>query len=100
MTQIISLPIPIFNDSEAAIAILTKYINTSRVKHWDVQVFAVREDYVYGFIDIIHIKRDKNIADILTHRPTTEHLNNFCKFVYIQLEIQESQTRMMYVLKK
>ena len=87
VSQVITLPIPIFNDSQAAIAILSKYINTSRVKHFDVQVFAVRDDYTAGFIDLIHILRANNIADILTHRGTREMLEAFCNFVYITMDV-------------
>ena len=92
MQQVLKIPIPIFGDSEAARAILTKYINTSRVKHFDVQVFAVRDDYVSGFVDIIHISRVHNISDILTHRPTTDHLTNFCAYIYVRLIFEEVET--------
>ena len=88
LEQLLTLPIPIFNDSQAAIAILSKYINTSRVKHFDIKVFAVRDDYTCNFVDLIHITRDKNIADILTHRCTREMLEHFCNFVYVIVDVE------------
>jgi hypothetical protein len=99
MDQVLKLPIAIFNDSSAAIAILSKYINTSRIKHFDVQVFAVRDDYTNGFIDLLHIERKHNVADILTHRPTREMLEHFCNFVYVKMDINNASLQLNFVYK-
>jgi hypothetical protein len=82
-------PIPIFTDSTAALAILTKYVNTTHVKHFDVKVFAIRDDVADKFFQLIHITREKNIADILTHYATLPQLQQFVDFVYVRMELFE-----------
>lgn len=71
--QILYMHVLIFSDCEAVIAILSKYVNTSKVKHFDVKVYAVRDDITNKFIELIHIERGKNIADILTHYMLQKH---------------------------
>jgi hypothetical protein len=64
---LIKLPMFIFNDNEAAIAILTTRSNSGRSKHFNVKLRYVTEMFENKQIIVAHIGRGENGADILTH---------------------------------
>jgi hypothetical protein len=63
----VSTPVFIFNDNHAAVTVLSRRSNTSRVKHFDVKLRYVTELCEQGKVELAFIPREKNGADILTH---------------------------------
>ena len=63
---VLKTPIIILNDNKSAIQIMSSYTNSGRSKHFDVQLFYVRNLVEYKFIEILYVKSIDNKADMLT----------------------------------
>jgi hypothetical protein len=68
-------PTPLFEDNEAAIAMVNECRPTPRVRHLDTQYFAIQEWRKAGAIQLFHIPGILNPADQLT-KPLASRLHN------------------------
>jgi hypothetical protein len=68
-------PIPLYEDNEAAIAMINDSRPTPRVRHLDTQYFAIQEWRQAGFIQMFHIPGIINPADQQT-KPLASRLHN------------------------
>lgn len=74
----ISNPVQVYEDNSGAVAI-TKYGNyTKNAKHIEIQYHFVHENFLAKVIDVIKIKTEDNLADILTKALGKR------KFIYIR----------------
>jgi hypothetical protein len=71
----ISTPTPLFEDNEAAIAMVNENRPTPRVRHLDTQYFAIQEWRHAGIIQMFHIPGVINPADQQT-KPLASRLHN------------------------
>lgn len=71
-------PVQVYEDNSGAISI-TKYGNyTKNAKHIEIQYHFVHENYLAKVIDVIKIKSEDNVADILTKALGKQ------KFIYLR----------------
>jgi hypothetical protein len=70
-----SLPTPLYEDNEAAIAMINENCPTPRVRHLDTQYFAIQEWRHAGHIQMFHIPGIINPADQQT-KPLASRLHN------------------------
>jgi hypothetical protein len=70
-----SSPTPLFEDNEAAIAMINESRPTPRVRHLDTQYFAIQEWQRAGSIQMFHIPGVLNPADQQT-KPLASRLHN------------------------
>jgi hypothetical protein len=70
-----SAPTPLYEDNEAAIAMVNENRPTPRVRHLETQYFAIQEWHHTGFIQMFHIPGMINPADQQT-KPLASRLHN------------------------
>ena len=58
--------VPIMCDSSSAISVAKNPVLHSRTKHIDVRYHFLRDNYEKGIIDIVKVKSENQVADILT----------------------------------
>lgn len=73
----LQLPIPLFCDNKAAIAIAAKPIDHERMKHIDNDCHLVREHIERGFISAPHIESQAQLADSFTKAVSHTTLTHF-----------------------
>uniref|UniRef100_A0A5S6Q6H6 Reverse transcriptase Ty1/copia-type domain-containing protein n=1 Tax=Trichuris muris TaxID=70415 RepID=A0A5S6Q6H6_TRIMR len=64
--RLISMPIPIMCDSQAAIAHSSNYVDRSRTKQIAMKYHFVRDTVTHGMIKLNYIPSNDNVADIFT----------------------------------
>uniref|UniRef100_A0A5S6Q3M9 Reverse transcriptase Ty1/copia-type domain-containing protein n=1 Tax=Trichuris muris TaxID=70415 RepID=A0A5S6Q3M9_TRIMR len=64
--QVVSMPIPIMCDSQAATAHASNYVDRSRTKHIDIRYHFVRDKVTDGMIKLVYVPTNDNVADIFT----------------------------------
>ncbi|KFD64410.1 hypothetical protein M514_23434 [Trichuris suis] len=65
-SQLVSLPIPIMCDSQAAIAHANNCVDNARTKHIAIKYHFIRDKVNDGMIKLNYVPSSDNVADILT----------------------------------
>jgi len=71
--------LPLFSDSQAAIAIAKNISISARTKHMDVKVHFVRERVASGDVSLTYVSTNEMLADPLTKPVTGDKLNKMMK---------------------
>ena len=70
-------PITINCDNQGAIALVKNCIVHNRSKHIDIKYHFIRDKFVNGFIDMVYVPSESNVADLMTKPPTKHKLEVF-----------------------
>ena len=70
-------PILIHADNQGAIALVKNPIIHNRSKHIDIKYHFIREKFENGFIDIVFVPSEYNVADMMTKPFTKIKLDRF-----------------------
>ena len=79
----LELPVRIFNDNAAAIAIVSDYYNTNRLRGVRVAHHFIKDEEQRGFIKVEYVNTKENTADALTKRLPKD------SFLYFQKQLIE-----------
>ncbi|GJT07296.1 putative RNA-directed DNA polymerase [Tanacetum coccineum] len=74
----VSLPVPIHCDNSYAIQIATNPIFHEKTKHFEIELFFLREKVSAGVVKIVKVKSIDNVADIFTKGLSVQDHNKFC----------------------
>ena len=64
-------------DNQGAIALVKNCIVHNRSKHIDIKYHFIRDKFVNGFIDMVYVPSESNVADLMTKPPTKHKLEVF-----------------------
>ena len=71
VTNVLNIPFPtpaiIRNDNQTAENLASGMAKLKRTKHIDVRYHFIKEAVNMGIVELLHIPRDENIADMFTH---------------------------------
>nr|GEX94765.1 ribonuclease H-like domain-containing protein [Tanacetum cinerariifolium] len=74
-----SLHVPLHCDNNSAIQIAAKHVFHERTKHFEIELFFLREKVADGVVKTVKIKLVDNIADIFTKCLSVVDHNRFCE---------------------
>nr|GEX21810.1 hypothetical protein [Tanacetum cinerariifolium] len=83
--------IPIYCDSKSAIAISCNPVQHSRTKHIAVRYHFIKEHVEKGSIELYFVKRDYQLADIITKALPTDRFNYLVCRLEMELELEQTQ---------
>ena len=78
-------PAPVFNDNLTAQNLATGQAQVKRTKHIDVRYHFIKEAVKMNIVELIHIPRADNIADLFTH-PTTRQIHKQMRHQVMNLD--------------
>lgn len=62
----VSLPVTLYTDSQAALLLAKNPVHHERTKHIELDCHFVRDKVLDGFINLVHISTNEQLADMLT----------------------------------
>ena len=71
------LRVPIYSDSESAIAISHNPIHHSKTKHIELRYCFIKDHILKGNIELIFVPTHEEIVDVFTKALDTKKLNGF-----------------------
>ncbi|XP_022031160.1 uncharacterized protein LOC110932108 [Helianthus annuus] len=72
------LPIKVFCDSNAAISIAANPVFHERTKHFEINLYFLREKVATGFISTEKVESENQLADLFTKGLSFNQLEHFC----------------------
>jgi hypothetical protein len=64
-------------DNQGAIALVKNPIIKNRSKHIDIKYHFIREKFNTGFVDVVYIPSEDNVADVMTKPFTKNKIDRF-----------------------
>ncbi|KAJ9542658.1 hypothetical protein OSB04_029164 [Centaurea solstitialis] len=83
--------VPIYCDSESAIAITSNPVQHSKTKHIDIRYHFIKDNVEKGNIEMFFVQTDYQLADLFT-KPLDEKRFNFLAFQLIRVLFQDFPT--------
>ncbi|GKA28244.1 hypothetical protein Tco_0714412, partial [Tanacetum coccineum] len=74
----LSLPVPIHCDNSSAIQIAANPVFHEKTKHFEIELFFLREKVSAGVVKTVKVKSVDNVADIFTKGLSVQDHNKFC----------------------
>nr|GEX20323.1 ribonuclease H-like domain-containing protein [Tanacetum cinerariifolium] len=74
----ISLPVPNNCDNNVAIQIVANPVFHEKTKHFEIELFFLREKVLNGVVKTVKVKSEDNVADIFTKGLTVQDHIKFC----------------------
>ena len=75
-------PIVINGDNQGAIALVKNPIIHNRSKHIDIKYHFICEKYANGFIDIVYVSSEDNVADLFTKPFSKKKIRRFWNMLF------------------
>ncbi|GJR28421.1 putative RNA-directed DNA polymerase [Tanacetum coccineum] len=76
-----SLPVPLHCDNSSAIQVAANPVFHERTKHFEIELFFLREKVANGIVKTVKIKSADNSADIFTKGLSVVDHNKFCEYL-------------------
>ena len=70
-------PVKLYVDNQGAIALAKNPVQHQRCKHIDIKYHYVRDEIENGYVNLIYVPSEQNLADIFTKPVTKVKLSNF-----------------------
>ncbi|KAJ9561581.1 hypothetical protein OSB04_006741 [Centaurea solstitialis] len=83
--------VPIYSDSESAIAITSNPVQHSKTKHIDIRYHFIKDNVEKGNIEMFFVQIDYQLADLFS-KPLDEKRFNFLAFQLIHVLLQDFPT--------
>ncbi|GKE46432.1 hypothetical protein Tco_1477690, partial [Tanacetum coccineum] len=88
-------PVSVCYDSSYAIQIAGNPVFYERTKHFEIDLYFLRERVSAGLIKTVKIKFEENIADLFTKKlPIKDHQRSTGSFIAIAISVIETSLRM------
>ncbi|GJT16148.1 hypothetical protein Tco_0874854 [Tanacetum coccineum] len=93
----VSLPVIINYDNSSAIQIATNTVFHERTKHFEIELFFLREKVVAGIVKAVKVKSADNVADVFTKGLSMDDHNKFCRMLKLK-EFRETFLKHMEIM--
>ena len=75
----VSLPVDMYCDNKSTMQIAVNPVLHERSKHFEIDLYFLREKVASGFIKTVKVKSEDNVADLFTKGLNISDHNRFCK---------------------